>query len=402
MTWQTTVETHDVWNQLDALERACQVGDWPDNADVRDLVDRAQWLSGEVRARADWDSHSVTASSLQAVRDGLYQTAAALPNVRSNPAGYLAQAHQYIDSTIQAMAPWPPAKVQKAVRAATEAARVHREELERLLEASREEVSRLEQVVSDQQAAAQSGNDELKREVDKAVKSLTDLGSRIDKQINEHAETFSAGEAARKEKAAVTLAEVQEAAKDQREADHDAADKVLGELRQMRAEARNLLESMGVEATTSYYSKYAEEQRRAANWWSALTIVVGLGAAAAVLWTLHEFSVTADPAWSLISLKSLAGLTLLGVAGYVGKEAHGHREQERRAKHRALALQALEPFLANVQSSETDTLRLALAAELFAEPQSQAAASVEDSLSIAGFLRDLVRDRTGEGAEGAK
>lgn len=396
MTWTATVESHDLWNQVSALEAACGKGDWPDNADVRDLVARAQWLASEVRGRAESNANALTSTSLQGVRDSVSQTTGSLANVRSNPSAYVSQAHQYIDSTVQAMSPWPAAKLQRMVKSVTDASDTYQQEVERLLQAARDEVERLTEVVDQQQAGAKVSNDALKAEVEKTAKSLTDLGGRIDKQINEHAETFSTAEAARKDKAAEAQTEAASAAKEQRDADHAEAKSVLAGLNDMHGKARNTLESMGVEATTSFYSKYAEEQRSAANRWSFFTIVFGLVAAGVVLWTLHEFSVTSDPAWSLISLKSLAGLTLLGVAGYAGREAHGHRTEERRAKQRALALQALEPFLANVQSEDTDRLRLALAAELFADPTQVAAASAEDGLSVIGFVRDLARGRSSE------
>jgi hypothetical protein len=194
--------------------------------------------------------------------------------------------------------------------------------------------------------------------------------------------------------AAEAVKEVKRDAERQREADHDVATAMVADSQELHAQAKNTLQAMGVEATTSHYGTYARQERRAANFWTWMTVVLGVAGVLTIMWALHEVGVAdGDPSWAFISLKSLAGLTILAIAGYVGSEAHGHRVEERRAKSRELALAALDPFLANVDDAGIHRLRLALAADLFVQPAGDSSSAGWERLGPGGLVKAVLESQ---------
>ena len=66
--------------------------------------------------------------------------------------------------------------------------------------------------------------------------------------------------------------------------------------------------------------------------------------------------------------KSTASAAILGAAGFMGREAAGHRREARDAKRTQLDLNAMEPFLANLSPEHAETLRKDIAQRIFHRP----------------------------------
>lgn len=379
--WNQQVSEHPAWSELDALDHVVKDADakWPDDAEVRELIARVAWFTERSRVRGkSVDPRGITLSSLNTVQSAAAGVQTSLANVASNQAGYVAQGHAHIDNGVQAVSQWSSLPKGADTSAARAAAEAYREEVEKLLADVQPKVSALEESAIQYQLDVADSALKMEEAVTEYKHSLAELTNRVDEQVGHNVEAFGVAQSERRAEFQGLAQSIvdrskrqrdsdRDAARQQREGDHEAARTVLTSLVDLEGQARKTLESMGVEATTSYYHQYAAVERKAANRWSWLTVALGIFAAIALFVMLWGFQNDENPSWSLISLKSLLGVVFLAVAGYAGKEASGHRSEERQAKQRELAISALGPFLAKVPEEDTKDLRVALAGLLFTD-----------------------------------
>lgn len=367
MTWESAVRSHHAWVTCDGAREDLSAEDWPDDADVRDVVDRTRWVLEHVKARFERsDPREVSTATLDSLNAQFSQVRSLLVNLRTSSAN-VPNLHQWCDTTLGAVASWPHPKANSTVGTVRRVATEYRTDIERVLAEHAKVVAQMSDEIREAKTSFSTETFAMTASVQAILKRVEAQAGRLDQNLDGLANRFEEAETARVASAekAATKREADFATERQRAA--VAVDAQIADLDAMREQARATLQAIGVDSTASHYGTYAKQQRTAAFGWSVFTVLLGVAGALGVVWALHSASIT-DASWQLISLKSISSTVLLGVAGYAGAQASGHRREERRARRIELGLAALDPFLATVDGDEVKTLRLALGAELFAAP----------------------------------
>jgi len=97
--------------------------------------------------------------------------------------------------------------------------------------------------------------------------------------------------------------------------------------------------------------------------------------------------------WHDTALRVGLAAAFVGIAGYAGTQSAGHRREERKAQRFALGLNAMESYLANVEATPVDDLKVKLAELLFiadAEPDRREATGLPPTASVIGQIVDGV------------
>lgn len=411
MSRETDIAGHAVWSRLAAVRQLCNPEGWPDNADARAALSRVTWIVDQTQARFEATTpNGVATATLDNLHSMLTNLESSVTNVRAGSAPSCADVNSYCDQILVAIGPWAPARATRAVQSAIDAGTTYRaaveaalgslneqvaarqadltrvrEELDRTaaeFQRTTEETTTKQQVDVEQQLAA------VRADVARIAQTAQEQTNRVDSQLNTLNATFQQAETVRAQESSTAM----EKARDQFAdvlADLDAEGKVVIEaLEEMRGQARNILQVMGIEATTSEYSSYAKQERKAGHLWNSIAVFVGLAGAAGYLWTVISLAQDARPSWQLVSMKAAFGTVLLLVAGYAGRQASGHRAQERRSKGLALALGVLDPLLANIEPDDAKKLRAQVVARIVAgheEPHEE-----EGSFGLAPLARAVM------------
>ena len=348
MTWKSQIEDHALWRVLDQVQEWVEGDSWPEGVEFEDLERRVVSVVKYLKDRKS--SALVYRVSRGALDRALNQANAvlqAVQQVTSTPSEQqLAAAHTQLDALLDLAAPLPGLSTSKAVQGAEAAA-------SKLEEHVTEEIQRVRTAAGEIRAQVEAYG----TEATKTSEQLKDLRQQVKTTVDTQASVFDTAELQRDKDASDAVQRYVE-----------RADEKCLKLEEMHAEAEDLLRKIAGGATTSYYDAYAKKQGRAALCWSVLTVVLGVAAGVLLVIALSGFSNEAAPAWSLVSLKAVAGLTVAGVAAYTGREAAGHRAEQRTATRRAIAMSVFEPFVANADDDDTKRLRVQIMKELFYDP----------------------------------
>lgn len=153
-----------------------------------------------------------------------------------------------------------------------------------------------------------------------------------------------------------------------KELTRDAENRV-GQLELLEKQSRRLVEATGRNSISTEYGVHAREQNTAATRWSVGAVVLAVAGLVALFVMVNGISglTTSEAIWKT----SVSALTL-AIATYMGREASGHRKEARDAKRTQLDLNALEPFLANMDADTAQDLREQFAKQIFGRPLANA------------------------------
>jgi len=233
-----------------------------------------------------------------------------------------------------------------------------------------------EQRRSESDASASAALDDLKGAIAQSKVEVTAQASRLDTAITEQGTAFNAlGVSWQKQvDDALEVAEnnteqaivaSDKAAFKQRAVSQEAADEHLESLRELEKQARDMVDVTARNTISTEYAQYARSQGWFATIWSILAVAGAIAGFVYVTSLLRNFDgVSAAEA----IFKSTASAAILGAAGFMGREAAGHRREARDAKRTQLDLNAMEPFLANLSPEHAETLRRDIAERIFHRP----------------------------------
>lgn len=143
------------------------------------------------------------------------------------------------------------------------------------------------------------------------------------------------------------------------------AEEHVEQLKNLEAQSRKLLEATARNSISTEYGTHAKQQNLSATIWSVCAVVLAVGGLAALFVMVNGISDVTVP--EAIWKTSVSALTL-AIATYMGREASGHRKEARDAKRTQLDLNALEPFLANMDEDTAHDLREQFAKQIFSRP----------------------------------
>jgi hypothetical protein len=294
-----------------------------------------------------------------------------------------------VDGLLDCLRGWPVSKDRyaKGVMAAAEGfvEVAHRElgNLRGQVETVEAGVGALNQTLEDDRQAVAQAVEAFNAQV-QAAKDATDRQTaRLDEALNGLQATFATAENQRAEAHLAALdaqskaeSEAREATaqllKDDRQRWAEDAEGVLVQIQELKSKTDALVGAVGLTVTSTEYSKYAEQERKAANVWRWVAASsFGLAFVVFLLMLLAGLGghITGETPWQLVVFKVTGSAGLLALGYYAGKESKSHREAERTAKSIQLDLAALEPFIANMPEDQKKLIRLGAAQRLFVNNQ---------------------------------
>ena len=137
------------------------------------------------------------------------------------------------------------------------------------------------------------------------------------------------------------------------------------QLEDLEKQSRNLLEATARNSISTEYGSHARQQSKAATMWSVCAVLLAVSGLVALFLMVDGIEELTVP--EAIWKTSVSALTL-AIATYMGREASGHRKEARDAKRTQLDLNALEPFLANMDEDTAHELREQFAKQIFSRP----------------------------------
>lgn len=392
--------SHGLWPLVkDSLEQLA--GAKAGSPDQQDALEKIRFVLSQLQAREEQPDLMVSKTSLDQAMASVAQLQGSLRRWRANggSAQYLMQAAgPQLDAVIEAMRGWPSTRDSAAKGAARTirefAANAEaliagiRSEVEtqatKLAQISRDSAERLEEVRRLEFHSEQASQEALAR-VDSARTELLSKVNEIEKRSfdQESAQRAEfAGWLSAQELALSNLLEQSDRqAKELREDAEKSANGVLGRIRELERQAKNLVGVIGVDGTSTDFGQYADAQRKSANWlrWGAVGAFVGAFALFFVTYALVPF--TADIPWQGVVLRSVASLALLAGGLYLARESSLHRREERETRATQLRLAALEPFVVNMSAKERSVIRASTANRVFGPAVSVAEDAATTELS---------------------
>lgn len=385
--WLERITGHNVWATLRQFSSTIDDLPYVDDNQYRAEADRLRWLRDEITGRLTSRPEAVDPHALNNLQQALANLQSVLLTFKSNPVanrGHLSTAaRDHTDAVLPALASLPDALSDGKVVTERKAAQSYRKNIENALTATREAIQEAEQAHAHELAAAQARVAEVRKEVDALSATITDEALRVtqqasrldtalttqqsafDKQQTERSSAFRAEQGERETSAATLLCEIEDRAEKAAAEHRDAALEHLAFLTAKSDEAAKLVEATGRHSLTTRYGQYAQQERRNAFWWSVAAVAFALGGFAFIAVQIARIS-TENLSWQLTVYKMTASFALLAVAGYAGKQASEHRDEERHAKDLQLKLNAFEPFLSRLDDATQARLRAEFADRIFA------------------------------------
>lgn len=205
--------------------------------------------------------------------------------------------------------------------------------------------------------------------------TISQQGTRLDTALTTHQETFNKAESMRLLEHQETVqsarreldAVIQEAEEDSRAglANQEALGKeVLSRLDQLEEQARAVVGAVANASTSTDYGKHAENQRKIADKWRWIAVVLSILAFSVTVYSVYIDDTEEEP-WTVSVIKAVTSVTILAAAGYAAKESSQHRREEIGARNTQLKLVALDPFIANLEKENREQMKIAAAKHLF-------------------------------------
>lgn len=159
--------------------------------------------------------------------------------------------------------------------------------------------------------------------------------------------------------------EVKKTAEEQLLASRKEAKQHVSKLEELEEQSRKLTEATARNSISTEYGTHAKQQNKTATIWSVCAVGLAVGGLIALFFMIQGITnlTPAEAIWKT----SVSALTL-AIATYMGREAAGHHKDARDAKRMQLDLNALEPFLANMNEDTAQNLREQFAKQIFSRP----------------------------------
>lgn len=376
--------SHGLWPVVrDVLERV--KGAKAGSQDQSDLLEKIRYVFSQLQAREDEPDLLVSKVTLEQAMVSAGQVLSSLRRWEANGGSpqYLSQAAgPQLDGLVEAMKGWPFSR-DASFKSASKTIREFGANADALVQRLRDEVERQSDVltkVSSESAERLEKVHLLESESERAVQEAlaridaarSDLLSKVneiekrsfDQESTQRAE-FADWVAAQEASFAHVMEQAASLAKETRDEGQKAAEGVLGRIRELERQAKNLVGVIGVDGTSTDFGNYADTQRKSANLlrWGAVFAFVGAFGLFFVTYAFVPF--TADIPWQGVVLRSVASIALLAGGFYLARESGQHRREERETRATQLRLTALEPFVVNMSAKERSAIRASTASRIF-------------------------------------
>jgi hypothetical protein len=402
---------HPLWatrdQVVDLLTRVTEHADGPGMAEVGRMTE-ALAAVGKLAELPSW-RFPQDGAALSNLNSAMSQAQSTLQNVVNNPDGYAATMAANLAANIDTIAQYlltcpVPAVSNGYLKGIVATAADYRQlvddamgNVQAKLDEAQAAVTATVRARSESESNATAALEDLKAVIAQSKAEVTSQASRLDTAITEQGTAFNTlgvswqkqiDEAitASERNAETSIVAADKAGVDQRAKYQAAADEHLKSLATLEKQARGLVDVTARNTISIEYAQYARRQGGAATAWSIVAVLVAIGGFVYISLLLRNF---AGVSTAEAIFKSTASAAILGAAGFMGREAAGHRREARDAKRTQLDLNALEPFLANLPAADAEGLRIKFANRIFHRPLANTKLS-------ATFDRSLGRRSNGE------
>ena len=407
--WFQQYRDHTVWSTLERLVTLV------DGIELHpgEETERASYLKSVLRMMSEYresPSYLVTPPLLNELETNLTGNVESylISWVNQNNFSYLESAITQLYTAIDVMRGWPLSEEQTNrslygnMQAITKSALAIPEQLEQSISRTKSELQAALDEVTASAAATQQEFDEqyaelkdnlaqMQGDVEAVNDHVTGIEAEIKLVSTTQTSEYTKAETARGQQFVNLLAEerqefedtVQDAltanAKTMSDQEN-AAQAIIDRLGDVKSEAEKTVGAIAGKTTAAWYQRYADEQKIIADDWRKYSTWILLGGAAA---TLVWFIITAwnGETFEEAMVKVVVSLSLILAAGYCSKQSSHHRDQEVRARSIELKLQALDPFMATVNPTDRERMKLATAFDVFLDPETDTKKQPLPSLS---------------------
>ncbi|MBW3513124.1 hypothetical protein KO537_00010 [Shewanella sp. NKUCC01_JLK] len=198
---------------------------------------------------------------------------------------------------------------------------------------------------------------QLDSKTDEFNKRYEDYSEAFDSKLEENIE-------ANQENIIKIVSEHKEQHKQQLNSQKTAADSVLRELEDKRAEASNLLQIIGNIGITGNYQNIANNEKKAADNWRRIALGLMIGMVLIIGITIF-ISATNGFDWKLALFRVGAAFVLAIPAAYAAKESAKHRALENHNRRAELELASLDPYLEKLPEETRNKVKEELTKQFF-------------------------------------
>lgn len=388
VTWRVEYTHHPVWSRLsdiqshlDYLLGKASPGDRDNLLVLADLVSKALSFASSPDV-------TITQRSLDRLLQLAEEMAATLPDLTSIfSAKYRPRSDDEL-SVFEALAelirPWPSTGQSKLSGLGAQVSN-----LAALMEATRSQTdSEMRQLSAQAEARTMSLvnqaevlENRLTQMLDDSARTdsaAKDLIARVEYSLTQQNEAFSEALTERRNELASWFTDSEKDLEAMLRRSEALAEEYVERLRAHEKQSEAVLSAVGSNSTATDYGAYANEQRKAANWWRAgavtLLSLAGLWfVGASIGWFPVQFG---TDFWEVVVVRIGITAAVIGVGIYCARESSQHRAQERRAKQTQLVLTAVGPFIANLPADQQSRIRDETARAIFTLPGHQEDATV--------------------------
>jgi hypothetical protein len=371
----------DYEDRLDALRKQAERA-----AEVASDLDQGAWSSPDWHKQAEgilaYARLVLQATDAELVSPAIYDSLSArLQEWIDSPGQFAADRDAWCNQILEGLAQLPVGRgrdVEQQVKAA--AATFQRSAQQRFTGIHRQtetvgaEVQALEAHLVERRAEIEGLIEQARVQQDQAgVERLSQLDARsqeIKATVELHAQSIDSllteqTEAFRKvqDERAVEYRDQQQAYKEQiGEIETDSrrrVDELVAEIETMKKKSAELVGAIGITGTAERYGKEFEEQRKTADIWRWITLVIG--ALAVVAAVVAAFDHKATTAGTKLAIAILLG----GVAAYTARQSSRHRRREEHARQLQLDLTAFPVFIEALSEEDREAATVWMAERSF-------------------------------------
>lgn len=354
--WRDRFSSSESWEELEAIQVLLSGAEMPEDTIEQKAFSYALAVVDVIAERRASDiALEVTPSMLQAMHSALAALRASIDSVLNGTQSW-EQAQAKVDAVLDAHAKWPTLKPKKYLsgikRAMSSFEDAAGEQLERLESKASGLDSETDALAEKQELLSKAINDETKR-ISVAIAELeTDAQSALTKERDSWASSLA--EARKEWEDALTEASV-------------SAEATLKNLRDLQAEAENVVHSTSAALTATDYGAYSKRSATLGYVYDAVAGIVGIVGLYFLIRHLLSLDAAVDANIGIALTRLAISVATLGAAGMVARRgSHFHREAKE-SKRTELALRQVNPFTANLEPNERREVVKALTTRVFIE-----------------------------------
>ncbi len=372
--WEDNYKNHQIHTTIQSLLEALGDNDLiSDDLNVSGMVDRIRQavsysqscLDNVLPSLASQGNLNNANSSLQNILNELNSYKA------NNNIGHLNNTSNHIDTLIPQLSSFPIPRPIIEENVFSKSIILFKEQAENIIKHLSDKKDTLEQQLNEVSTSSSEAKEELSR-LEQLIEEQNEV---IESAIEDFKTQFSTLESslqAELQQSVVSNAEKTTEQIEQASIEHNnlieehrkTAEELVLLLETKKEEASNLVQIIGNIGITGNYQKIANQEQKAANTWRNIALFLMLLMAGAIALTIF-LSVENGFDWKLAIFRLMAALILVIPATYAAKESSKHRALENHNRKAELELASLDPYLEKLPEEKRHQIKESLTEKFF-------------------------------------